>query len=242
LLLTGGGPFNTNREVNMNGLNLYFNSAKNGKLFMGNPSHQEDCMELHTRLEISASDLPIINDYVTPDPSPSGLRFTDLTSNDTPIDNQTEGVLSLDQDGDVIWVKTCCSQRPAKDEQLANILERLTKIENELRSSKEQASLLKEQIKQMDVVLGNNNLIVLNQNVPNPFAESTVITYNIPAFFRHAQIVFSTITGEIIRTLEIKTAGKGQINVYADNISAGMYTYSLIIDGKRIDTKKMIRQ
>jgi hypothetical protein len=63
----------------------------------------------------------------------------------------------------------------------------------------------------------------------------------IPKNFQQAKIIFSTVTGEVIRTAEIKQSGKGLVNVFADNLSSGLYTYSLIVDGKVIDTKKMIK-
>jgi hypothetical protein len=107
-----GSEFQSNREILQNQNNLYFNSgreeeASNGKIYMG----QERCKDLFTRLEIGTFGLQTpfapINDYNTPAPSPSGLRFTNLTLRDQPIENRSEGrgVLSLDEDGDVIWVQ-----------------------------------------------------------------------------------------------------------------------------------------
>jgi len=240
----GGGQFRSNREINMNDLNLYFNSAGKGKLYMGNTGQTpvDDCLPLYTRLEISSNGLRAENSYASPDPSTSGLRFSNLTSETEPIDNRSPGVLSLDKDGDVIWVKSCCPGTGGKDAQINDILERLTKLENELKASKEEAAALKAQITQMDILLSQKNTIVLNQNIPNPFEENTVITYMIPKNFREAQIIFTSITGEVIKTAEIKQAGKGQVNVFAKDISKGVYTYTLIVDGKPIDTKKMVKQ
>ncbi len=240
---TEDGQFINSRKINMNNRNLYFNSYESGKLFMGNTSNtsSEDCMELHTRLEIGSTGLGAANNYDSPNPSTSGLRFTDLTSDTEPIDNETEGVLSLDKDGDVIWVKKCCNTGKDED-RLKDILERLTKLENELKTSKEEAILLKGQLTQMDILLSKNNTIVLNQNIPNPFAENTAITYMIPKTFRQAQIIFTSMNGEVIKIAELKQSGKGQVNVYAKDISSGIYTYTLIVDGKTIDTKKMIKQ
>jgi hypothetical protein len=238
----GGGQFADNREINMNDLNLYFNSSKIGKLYMGiNESGDKDCKLLYSRLEISSAGLRATNDYSSPLPSTSGLRFTDLTANDKPVENKYNAVLSLDEDGDVIWVNACCNT--GKDEALlTKIMERLTKLENEVKESKAQAAILKDQLAQMDVVLSKTNTIVLNQNVPNPFSESTVITYSIPKAFGKAQIIFRTITGEVIKTADIKNAGKGQVNVFASDISSGIYTYTLVVDGKQVETKKMIKQ
>ncbi|MBL7911207.1 MAG: tail fiber domain-containing protein [Bacteroidia bacterium] len=90
--------------------------------------------------------------------------------------------------------------------------------------------------------LSDKNAIVLNQNVPNPFAESTVITYNVPTDFNKAQIIFITNDGKVIKSIDISVKGEGRLNVFANDLSSGMYSYSLIVDGKTIDTKKMIKE
>jgi hypothetical protein len=95
---------------------------------------------------------------------------------------------------------------------------------------------------QTNIELSDNNVIVLNQNVPNPFAESTIITYNIPVDFKVAQIIFNTMDGRIIKAVDVNLKGKGQINVYANDLTNGLYSYYLIVDGKVIDTKKLIKQ
>ena len=92
------------------------------------------------------------------------------------------------------------------------------------------------------VEISDKNAIVLNQNVPNPFAESTVISYNIPVTFTKAQINFTTNEGKVIKSVEITTSGKGNLNVFANDLSSGIYNYTLVIDGKSIETKKMIKQ
>lgn len=82
--------------------------------------------------------------------------------------------------------------------------------------------------------------IVLNQNSPNPFAEQTNISYTIPDNIQDANMVFYTVGGTAIKNVRITERGQGQMTVYAENLSAGMYTYSLIADGKVVATKKMI--
>ncbi len=94
----------------------------------------------------------------------------------------------------------------------------------------------------IDVKLRNGEIIVLNQNVPNPFAEKTIITYFIPESIGKAQIHFYNNEGGLINTVEIKERGNGQINVYADDLSSGIYTYSLIADGRFISTKRMVKE
>ncbi len=95
-------------------------------------------------------------------------------------------------------------------------------------------------IKQQDVEL-KTDVIILDQNNPNPFKESTTITYFIPDFVNYAQIIFSDNTGRIINTVDIDHKGNGQLNVKAEKLNTGMYSYSIVIDGQVIDTKKMLK-
>jgi hypothetical protein len=98
-----------------------------------------------------------------------------------------------------------------------------------------------EELNQLNINLNDNDVIVLNQNVPNPFAEQTTITYNVPEKYGYAQIIFSTIDGRILKTVDITKKGHGQLNVFANDLGNGLYTYSLVVDGKVIDTKKMVK-
>jgi hypothetical protein len=88
----------------------------------------------------------------------------------------------------------------------------------------------------------SNHAIVLMQNSPNPFKEKTTISYTIPEKSGYAQIIFNDNLGRIIKTVDIETTGKGELIVYAEDLSNGTYTYSLVIDGKTIDTKKMLKR
>jgi len=94
---------------------------------------------------------------------------------------------------------------------------------------------------QLNVDLSDKDVIVLNQNIPNPYAEHTIITYNVPVQFKYAQMIFKTIDGRIIKTTDLEK-GKGQLNVFASDLSNGLYMYTLIVDGKEFDTKKMVKQ
>ncbi|MDO9187031.1 MAG: tail fiber domain-containing protein [Bacteroidia bacterium] len=92
-----------------------------------------------------------------------------------------------------------------------------------------------------DVELSNKNVIVLDQNVPNPFAEQTSITYYLPDNVQRAQILFFEQSGKIIKTVDLREKGKGVLNVFANDLSNGIYTYSLIVDGQTVETKKMVK-
>lgn len=104
-----------------------------------------------------------------------------------------------------------------------------------------QEEVQQELAKAIDVELSDKNNIILNQNVPNPFAERTVISYSIPATVGKAQIHFYDGKGNLINSVEITERGTGEINVYANDLSTGVYTYSLVADGQIVATKRMMK-
>jgi hypothetical protein len=104
------------------------------------------------------------------------------------------------------------------------------------------ASDTEESLAQSDVTLSNEGNIVLNQNVPNPFAERTSIDYEINQPFQKAQILFHDQSGKLIQVADIFQQGKGRLNVFADDLSTGTYTYSLVVDGAIISSHKMVKQ
>jgi hypothetical protein len=124
---------------------------------------------------------------------------------------------------------------------LSNILPLLcqmnnTAIQPTLKEVQDQLSAV------INVNLSDKNSIVLNQNVPNPFAESTVITYSVPLSVLKAQIQFNDGQGKLIKTVDISERGNGQLNVFANDLSSGVYTYTLVADGQIIATKRMVKQ
>ena len=94
----------------------------------------------------------------------------------------------------------------------------------------------------IDVNLKNGQSIVLDQNSPNPFSEQTTINYFLPDNVVKAQILFYNAQGILIQSVDLKEKGKGSLNVFAQDLSNGIYTYTLIVDGKVIETKKMVKQ
>ena len=81
---------------------------------------------------------------------------------------------------------------------------------------------------------------VLKQNTPNPFADKTVIYYFIPQNVNRAQIVVYDDKGVVVKKVEVTAKGAGSITLYGSSLRKGVYSYSIVADGKLIDTKKMI--
>jgi hypothetical protein len=97
-------------------------------------------------------------------------------------------------------------------------------------------------IHQLEVELSDKDAIVLEQNVPNPFAEQTTILYNIPTSVGKAQILFYNSAGQIIKSVDVTNRGNGKLIVFANDLSSGLYHYTLVADGKVVDSKKMVRE
>ncbi len=94
----------------------------------------------------------------------------------------------------------------------------------------------------LNVTLSNRTAIVLDQNVPNPFAEQTVINFSIPATVIKAQIHFYDGNGKLIQSVDVTERGLGSLNVFGADLSKGVYTYTLVADGTIVATKKMVKE
>lgn len=82
---------------------------------------------------------------------------------------------------------------------------------------------------------------VLYQNQPNPFANTTTIRYYLVEDASTAVMVFHDQYGREISSQVLTDTGYGQIEVNAENLASGIYTYSLMINGEVVATKKMIK-
>ncbi len=78
------------------------------------------------------------------------------------------------------------------------------------------------------------------QNTPNPFKTDTEIKYFVPEKSDDAAIYFYDMQGAQKKVVKINLKGESSIVVTGGEFKAGMYLYSLIIDNKIIDTKRMI--
>lgn len=116
-------------------------------------------------------------------------------------------------------------------------------------SLKNELSSLKEQVNSNNssVNIGNDNSSdvsnqnVLSQNSPNPFNESTLIKFSIDEQnFRNASIVIFDMNGLLIKKYDIQNSGNGSVKINGNDLKAGMYIYTLIVNQHEIDSKRMI--
>lgn len=124
---------------------------------------------------------------------------------------------------------------------LSNLLPLLCQINNSAIYQNDDQSQ-SELIHTLNLELFDGENIVLEQNIPNPFAERTVINYYLPESVRDAKIIFYSQEGRMINEMNITERGNGRVNVYGADLSRGIYSYTLICDGQVIATKKMVKQ
>jgi hypothetical protein len=123
----------------------------------------------------------------------------------------------------------------------------LVKAVQELSKQNEE---LQKQIDELKVMMSGSNSnaasnvtlsnVSLEQNVPNPFNNTTNINYTLPGKFTNAQIVIIDQNGKTLKLVSISGSGKGTVTIDATTLAAGTYTYSLIVDGRIISSKQMV--
>ena len=89
-----------------------------------------------------------------------------------------------------------------------------------------------------DIAQVNAATAVLYQNAPNPFSERTSIRYSLPESVKTADIYIFNMQGSVVK--KISAGRSGTVEIQGSDLQAGMYLYSLIADGKEVDTKRMI--
>ncbi len=79
----------------------------------------------------------------------------------------------------------------------------------------------------------------LYQNAPNPVNESTTIKYAIAPLTKKATLKIVGINGTSLKEFDLSGNSNGSVEINAGELAPGNYVYSLIIDNKVVDSKKM---
>lgn len=80
---------------------------------------------------------------------------------------------------------------------------------------------------------------VLYQNTPNPFKERTNIRFRLADEAKDAAICIFDMTGKMLRKLPV-SSGETSVSINGWELGEGMFLYTLIVNGREIDTKRMI--
>jgi hypothetical protein len=80
----------------------------------------------------------------------------------------------------------------------------------------------------------------LEQNSPNPVNGSTVIRYRIPETSTSARLILTNAKGQIVKMVNINNKGTGQLSLNTISLAAGTYNYTLYVDGRQVDAKRLV--
>ena len=116
---------------------------------------------------------------------------------------------------------------------------KLTDLENRISQCCEQTTL--KSVQSNTVTLESPlALPALYQNTPNPFNQNTTIAYYLPENIKTANLYIYNMQGVQIKVIPINDRANGNIVINGNELSPGMYLYSLIVDGREVDSKRMI--
>ena len=91
-----------------------------------------------------------------------------------------------------------------------------------------------------NVTLTSYDLAELGQNTPNPFNGQTYIKYIVPTDAQNSSINIFGSNGQLLREVSIDHVGEGELAVDAQDLNSGTYSYQLVVDGRALETKKMV--
>ena len=126
------------------------------------------------------------------------------------------------------------TQMLALEQEKQELKNRLTKLENLV------AQILENQSSNASTQNISLQKYTLGQNHPNPFDENTTIAYEIPEAVQNAFLQITSSKGEILKTIPLNTKGKGQVILESKTLTAGIYYYSLILDGVIKASQQMV--
>lgn len=144
--------------------------------------------------------------------------FPDLVTEDE------EGFLSIDYLGFIPLLVDAYKNLAARNEELENKIDSLLKPVQRMAGA--------------DGIVDES--VILSQNRPNPFTERTVIDLTIATDITTASLYIYDMQGTQVMCLPVEGRGKTSVAIDGSRLSAGMYLYTLIVDGKELATKRMI--
>ncbi len=124
------------------------------------------------------------------------------------------------------------------NDSLKSVIEGLKTTETNLQS---QVNIIMQQLNSLKATTFSGQKPALQQNAPNPFNSATTINYYLPSNSTKAQLTITDGQGRLLKDVVLNSSkGPGQAIINARELASGTYFYSLVINGKNIDTKRMV--
>jgi len=86
---------------------------------------------------------------------------------------------------------------------------------------------------------GASDSFSMDQNIPNPFDGVTVINYHLPQSAGSAYMVVYDLSGKQVADFTLQKDAPS-LCISSEKLAAGIYIYSIIADGKIMDSKRMV--
>ena len=80
---------------------------------------------------------------------------------------------------------------------------------------------------------------VLHQSLPNPSSIGVTIAYELPENFSSANLYVYNIAGAQVKNFTLSRS-PNEVKIAAHELPAGTYIYTLVINGNKVDSKRMI--
>jgi trimeric autotransporter adhesin len=80
----------------------------------------------------------------------------------------------------------------------------------------------------------------LAQNNPNPFSTTTDIKIELPDDAKQATLTIYNLEGKQLQNIPVTDLREGSVRISRNDLNAGIYLYALTVDGKVVDTKRLI--
>ena len=88
--------------------------------------------------------------------------------------------------------------------------------------------------------LAAEDMGTLLANHPNPFSQKTTLTFQTPSSARQCLIQIHTLRGELVRSIDVSDNREGRYQLSQDNLTSGIYIYSLVVDGARKASRRLV--
>lgn len=195
-----------------------------------------DLISYYKPVQTTASNLSInASDTVSSIPEPTLIELQDMSKKHYGISaEQLEDIYP-----DLVYEDADGNKSINYVEMIPLLLQSINELNAKIDNLEKQNNNLRTRSSGLNEVT-NMSDITISQNKPNPFNNTTSIKTNIPETANIASIFVYNLSGKQIKQIEITDKGEATIIISASDFDAGMYIYSLIVDNKVIDSKRMI--
>lgn len=114
----------------------------------------------------------------------------------------------------------------------------------ELKAKDERIAALEMRLQKVEALLGGGNTFstitgTLEQASPNPVHGNTIIRYQVPPGAAGTYLTLTNMQGQVIKSITLNGRGQGQVTINTTSLAVGVYNYTLYVDGKPSDTKRL---